>query len=233
MDQLINLPKKMNPEQERTPIDRPCGLYQEYVQGQIKKILLSEEILVNVLVDWYGQVTFLKQSWEEFWAPVTSQLSPRWLQILDDLKGAHRQYMASEFGHETMIRYCFHYFCLLEEVLSALENVCNKNAPSVLLRRVLAFENFAIGWADGSSGLACGTSTIRNPCYLLAKIKQPQAYNDPKFLAIITEPDISNPNEAHLFYHYRQYKIDDEFGISLLLYPFCSSFATSRFFYFD
>ncbi|GAH14349.1 unnamed protein product, partial [marine sediment metagenome] len=55
----VDLTKKMNPEQERTPIDRPCGLYQEYVQGQIKKTLLSEEILVNVLVDWYGQVTFL------------------------------------------------------------------------------------------------------------------------------------------------------------------------------
>ena len=84
----------MNPEQERTPIDRPCGLYQEYVRGQIKKILLSEEILVNILVDWYGQPTFFKQSWEEFWAPVTSQLSPRGLQILDDLKTAHRQYIS-------------------------------------------------------------------------------------------------------------------------------------------
>jgi hypothetical protein len=60
---------------------------------------------------------------------------------------------------------------------------------------------------------------MRNPCYLLAKIKQPRAYNDPKFLAIITGPDIPNPNEACLFYHYRQYKIDDEFSISLLLYP--------------
>ena len=209
----------MNPEQERTPIDRPCGLYQEYVQGQIKKILLSEEILVNVLVDWYGQVTFLKQSWEEFWAPVTSQLLPRGLQILDDLKVARQQYIASDFSQETVIRYCFHYFCLLEEVLSALKNVYNDNAASALLSKILGFENFTIRWADGLTGLACGTSTIRNPCHLLAKIKQPRAYNDPKFLAIITEPDISNPNEAHLFYHYRQYKVDDEFGISLLLYP--------------
>lgn len=54
----------MNPEQERTPVDRPCGLYQEYIRGQIKKILLSEEIIVNILVDWYGQPTFFKQSWE-------------------------------------------------------------------------------------------------------------------------------------------------------------------------
>jgi len=207
----------MNREQEQTPVDRPCGLYQEYVRGQIKKILLSEEILVNILVDWYGQPTFFKQSWEEYWTPVAPKLSPRGLQILDDLKNARQQYIASEFGHETMIRYCFHYFCLLEEVLRVLENVCNKNATSALLRRVLGFENFTIRWADGSKWLACGTSTIRNPCYLLAKIKRPHTYNDPKFLAIITSPDIAN--EACLFYHYRQYKVDDEFGISLLLYP--------------
>ncbi len=209
----------MNPEQEQTPVDRPCGLYQEYVRGQIKQILLSEEILVNILIDWYGQPMFLKQSWEEYWTPVTSQFSSTGLPILANLKVARQQYIASEFSHETMIRYCFHYFCLLEEVLRALENICNENATSALLRRVLGFENFTIGWANGSSGLACGTSTIRNPCYLLAKIKQPQAYNDPKFLAIITGPDIPNPNEIHLFYHYRQYKVDDEFGISLLLYP--------------
>ena len=61
--------------------------------------------------------------------------------------------------------------------------------------------------------------TVRNPCYLLAKIKQQQANDDPKFLAIITVPDIPNSTEAHFFYHYRQYKIDGKFGISLLLYP--------------
>ncbi len=213
----------MNPEQEQTPVDRPCGLYQEYVRSQIKKILLSEEILIKILIDWYGQATFLKQSWEEYWTPVTPKLSSTGLQILDDLRTAHLQYIASEFSHETMIRYCFHYFCLLEEVLSILKNVCNENTPSALLSKVLGFENFTIGWADRSNESACGTSTIRNPCYLLAKIKQPQAYNDPKFLAIITGPDIPNPNEARLFYHYRQHKIDNEFGISLLLYPAVAS----------
>ena len=109
----------MNPEQEQTPVDRPCGLYQEYVRGQIKKILLSEEILVNILVDWYGQPMFLKQSWVEYWTPVISQLSSTGLPILANLKVARQQYIASEFSHETMIRYCFHYFCLLEEVLSS------------------------------------------------------------------------------------------------------------------
>jgi hypothetical protein len=209
----------MDAEVKLTPVARPCGLYREYIKSEIKKILLSKDILVEILVDWCGYSTLIRQDWEKYWAPVTQQLSSKGLQILDNFRNAHQQYIISEFSHETAIKYCFHYFCLIEEVISTLKNICDKTAKLTLLNKALGFENFTIRWADGSSGLACGTSTIRNPCYLLAKIKQPQAYDDPKFLAIVTEPDISGSGEAHLFYPYRQYKIDDEFEISLLLYP--------------
>lgn len=208
----------MDAEVKLTPVSRPCGLYREYIKSEIKRILLSRDILVEILVDWYGYPTLIRQDWEKYWMPVTQQLPSKGIQILDNFRNAHQQYIASEFSYETMIRYCFHYFRLLE-VISTLKNICDKTAKLALLSKIPGFENFTIRWADGSSGLACGTSTVRNPCYLLAKIKQPQAYDDPKFLAIITGPDISNPNAVHLFYHYRQYKIDDEFGISLLLYP--------------
>lgn len=207
----------MTREVELTPVTRPCGLYREYIKGEMKRILLSEDILVKILIDWYGQPTFVKQDWRQYWAPVTSQLSSKALRILDNLRSSHQQYIASGFTCETSIRYCYRYFILLEETLSILNNLRNDVATSVLLKKVLGFENFTIGWVDGSTGSACGTSTIRNPCYLLAKIRQPKARDDPKFLAIITDPNISN--ETNLFYHYRQHKIDDEFGISLLLCP--------------
>ena len=207
----------MNPKHERTPVDRPCGLFREYVRSQMKDIFLSEEILVNVLVDWHGQPAFIKLDWEEYWASVMSQLSPIGLRVLDNLRHSHKQYVASEFNYGTMAEYCFHYFCLLGEVLRSVKTDHREEATAVLLSKVLGFENFTIRWAYESDGLACGTSTIRNPCYLVAKIKQPQARDDPKFLAIVAGPDM--PNEAPLFYHYRQYRIDDEFGISVLLYP--------------
>lgn len=209
----------MDAEVELTPVSRPCGLYREYIKGEIKEILLSEDILVEILVDWYGHPTFIKKNWHQYWAPVTPSLSSDSLNILKNLREARKQYILTRFSHKTMISYCFYYFCSLEEVLNNQKNSNNNESFLILLSRILGFENFTIGWADGTAGSACGTSTIRNPCYLLAKIKQPQAYNDPKFLAIIIDPDIPNRNEARLFYHYRQYKIDDEFGISLLLYP--------------
>jgi hypothetical protein len=209
----------MNAEVELSPVARPSGLYREYIASEIKKILLSEDILIKILVDWYGHPTFIKQNWCQYWEPVIPSLPSACLNILENLRKARRQYILERFGRQAMISYCFNYFCLLEEILSTLKNARDETAKSALLSKVLGFENFIIRWADGASGSACGTSTVRNPCYLLAKIKQPQAHDDPKFLAIITGPDISNPNEGQLFYHYRQYKIDGEFGISLLLYP--------------
>jgi hypothetical protein len=209
----------MEKESELTPISRPCGLYLELVKSEIKKILLSENILVEILIDWYGQPTFNTLSWKKYWEPVIPLLSPAGLNILENLGKARRQYIQAKFSNQTMLSYCFNYFCLLEEVLNVLKNGYDDTAKTTLLGKVLGFENFIIRWANGENGAACGTSTIRNPCYLLSKIKQPQAQNDPKFLALITGPNVAHFDAARIYYHYRQYKIDNEFGISMLLHP--------------
>jgi hypothetical protein len=209
----------MGTEAELTPVSRPCGLYREYIKGEIKKIILSEDILINISIDWYGHPVFSKQTWHKYWEPVTPLLSPLGLNTLENLRKARRKYIRTRFSHETMMGYCFSYFCLLVEVLNNPKITSNNKSFLNLLSRILGFENFTIRWASGSAGLACGTSTTRNPCYLLAKIKQPQTNDDPKFLAIITSPNIAHSEKSRLFYHYRQHKIDGEFGISLLLYP--------------
>jgi len=209
-------------EDDLNSVTRPCGLHREYIKGEIKKILLSEDILVDILIDWYGHPTFTTQSWQKYWEPVTPLLSPVGLNILDSLREARRQYIQARFSHQAMPNYCYHYFCLLREALNNLNNSSNNKSFFNLLSRIIGFENFSIGWAGGAAGSACGTSTIRNPCYLLAKIKQQQVQDDPKFLALITSPNIAHSDETGLYYHYRQYKIDVEYGIALLLYPAAS-----------
>jgi hypothetical protein len=206
-------------EDDLTSVTRPSGLHREYIKGEIKKILLSEDILVDILIDWYGHPMFTTQSWQKYWEMVTPLLSPIGLNILESLREARRQYIQARFSHPTTINYCYHYFCLLREALNNPNNSSNNKAFLNPLSRIVGFENFSIGWAGGTAGSACGTSNIRNPCYLLAKIKQQQAQDDPKFLALITSPNITHFDEAGLYYHYRQYKIDVEYGISLLLYP--------------
>ncbi|MGD0078237.1 MAG: hypothetical protein ABSB91_06390 [Sedimentisphaerales bacterium] len=209
----------MRKDSELTPVSRPCGLYRELIKSEIKKILLSEDILVEILIDWYGQPTFTTLSWQKYWEPVIPLLSPIGHNIVENLREARRQYIQTKFSHQTRISYCFNYFCLLEEVLKVQKNGCDETAKLTLLGKVLGFENFVIRWINGEHGAACSTSTIRNPCYLLSKIKQPQAKDDPKFIALITGPNVAHSDAARIYYHYRQYKIDNEFGISLLLCP--------------
>ena len=153
----------MHSEVELTPVTRPGGLYRDYIASEIKKILLSEDVLTKILVDWYGHPTFIQQSWCQYWEPVTSSLPTTCLNILENLRKARREYILERFSRGAMISYCLHYFRLLEEVLSTLKHVCDEEAKSALLSKVLGFENFTIRWADGSRGLCCGTSTVRNP----------------------------------------------------------------------
>jgi hypothetical protein len=150
-------------EVELTPVTRPCGLYREYIKDEIKKILLSEDLLTEILIDWYGHPTFSIQTWHKYWEPVTTSLSSVGLNILENFGKARRQYIRTKFSPQTMISYCFNYFCLLEEVLNTLKNVCSETSKSALLSKVFGFENFIIRWANREIGAACGTSTIRNP----------------------------------------------------------------------
>jgi len=84
------------------------------------------------------------------------------------------------------------------------------------LQTVLGFECFGIASATYDKILAAGTCTLRNPCYLLAKLKMPFALDDPRLLAVITAPAIEQPE---LFFHYRQYSLSTDSPMSILLYP--------------
>ena len=80
----------MGSEVELTPVTRPSGLYREYIASEIKKILLSEDILIKILVDWYGHPMFIKQNWCQYWEPVIPSLPLAGLNILENLRKARR-----------------------------------------------------------------------------------------------------------------------------------------------
>jgi hypothetical protein len=57
---------------------------------------------------------------------------------------------------------------------------------------------------------------MRNPCYLLAKLKMPDALDDFQFLLIVT---VTGTKKPELFYHYRQYTLSLDSSASLMFYP--------------
>ena len=81
----------------------------------------------------------------------------------------------------------------------------------------MSFECFTINeGASGPEGGAAGTTTLRNPCYLLAKLKWPDAPDDTRFLPLVAAGDAGTND---LFYHYRRYRLSEDGPLALLVYP--------------
>ncbi len=106
---------------------------------------------------------------------------------------------------------------MLDVLLSNCRRAIVPHSWVQALQTALGFECFRIvsATADGEV-LGAGTCTIRNPCYLLAKLKMPNVLDDPQFLPIITVVGTKKPE---LFYHYRQYTLSPDSPISLMFYP--------------
>jgi len=127
-----------------------------------------------------------------------------------------QKYIASSFDPSLVREYCFRYFSLLNAVLSARDKLSASQLWQRALQAVLGFECFTVNeGAFGPEGGAAGTTTLRNPCYILAKLKWPDVPDDTRFLPLILARD-SGP--SGLFFHYRRYRLSDDAPMSLLVY---------------
>ncbi len=116
-----------------------------------------------------------------------------------------------------MREYCFRYFSLLDAVLSVRDDLSASPLWQRALQIVLGFECFTINEGVlGPEGGAAGTTTLRNPCYLLAKLKRPDAPDDTRFHPLILAGD---GRAEGLFFHYRRYRLSEDSPMSLLVYP--------------
>ncbi len=137
-------------------------------------------------------------------------------QHVDALEEVWRDYIRSSFDPKLRREYCFRYFALLDALLAQTESGFASKGREEALQRVLAFECFAIEPAGPSCGpVAAGTTTLRNPCYLLAKLRAPEAPDDPQLVPLVTA---LGDRSQGLFYHYRQHKLCIDSENSLLLY---------------
>ena len=175
-----------------------------------KDIILTE---VRVFPD--GRFTTETKLWDEYWQLVHELGHEKIEEDLNKLQIAWNDYIHSGFNASLGQYFCYRYFTLLDTLLSLrMELKAQEWLP--MLQRVLGFECFGITSAIDNKIFAAGTCTLRNPCYLLAKLKMPEVLDDPQFLPVITVPDIDEPA---LFYHYRQYTMSRNSPMSLLLYP--------------
>jgi len=193
------------------------SLVRVHGRGSLFSILEKETILTRIKVLDDGRFTAETKDWDSYWQPL-HELNHRELEDgLGALHFAWRDYLRSEFSPLLWQEFCFRYFSLLDVLLSIYSESDATQSWIRALHTALGFECFGIASSTSDSEvLGAGTCTIRNPCYLLAKLKMPDALDDPQFLPIIT---VAGTKKPELFYHYRQYTLSVDSPASLMFYP--------------
>jgi hypothetical protein len=186
-------------------------------QGQqIARILESEDLLASIKVNIDGRLRPIPISWDEYWSSVRGYMTGDLAIQLDELRAARATYLRRTCDYRSAITYCWAYCALLRSALDS-----RQRRDLRLLWSILGFECCSVRWPDCTDALAAATSTSRNPIYLLARLREPQSREDPKFLPFTTvfDPASTGPPHSTLYYHYRQFKIDRRTDASVLVYP--------------
>jgi hypothetical protein len=186
-------------------------------RGLLLSILEKETILTRIKVLDGGHFTAETNDWDSYWQPLRKLGHKKVEENLKALHSAWRDYICSGFNSLLRQEFCFRYFSLLDVLLSICSESNATQSWLHALHTALGFECFGItSSASKSEVLGAGTCTIRNPCYLLAKLKMPDVLDDPQFLPIIT---VAGDEKPELYYHYRQYTLSPDSPASILFYP--------------
>jgi hypothetical protein len=184
-------------------------------RGRLLALLEAPTLISKLDVAHDGRLVPREIDWATFWAPLHRLSSPMIGDALSALHAAWQEYIRSRFNRSLQREYCFRYFRLLDLVLSAHKKE-HSSSWKRALRTLVGFECFGLRAPGlGSGVLAAGATTLRNPCYLLAKLKWPAALDDTQFLPILA---VGDNGSASLFYHYRQYRLSKDSQMSLLLH---------------
>ncbi len=182
---------------------------QKYIKANLAKAFVSKEIITAVEIDWHGRIEIKKQNWESYWN-IKETLPER--ESFLHFEKARGAYFDSGFKLDFLSEYCYRYFVLLSKWLS----IRNDAYVLELLSKLLPLENFAIHWYGNKTGIAAGTTSHRNPAYLLSCLSKKSSNDDPKYLPIIM---LRSSSGNKLFYHYRQHRISNDPDFSIFMYP--------------
>lgn len=185
-------------------------------RGSLLSILEKETLLSKIKVFPDGGFVAQTMDWDSYWKPLLELDCGEMESSLNALYSAWRDHLRSGFSSLVRRNFCLRYFSLLDVFLSDCRQTIMPQQATDALQALLGFECFGISLSTSEAEvLGAGTCTLRNPCYLLARLKMPDVPDDPQFLPIIT---VAGTERAELFYHYRQYTLSFNSPLSLLFY---------------
>lgn len=170
---------------------------------------LIQEIVVDL--SGYFRIEFIE--WDKYWSQALDFVPDLVRSGVNLLHTAWQDYCQSGYVQALAALYCYRYFELLR--LSLIGNINQK-----FLCLLASFEVFSIRRFHALGAEAAGIISLRHPAYLLAKIRKPNAPDDPKNLPLVClPPSAASPEGGGLYYHYRQMKFDSRYNASAFTYP--------------
>ena len=187
------------------------------LRGRLLSAFEVPSLITRLDASWGRSFAPQTRSWADYWRPVQWLGRPRIDNALCQLGAAWQKYIASSFDLPLAREYCFRYFSLLDAVVSSWDELSSSPLWQRALQAVLGFETFTIsGGSLGPEDGAAGTTTFRNPCYLLARLKSPDAPDETRFHPLTVAGDGKAEDR---FFHYRRYRLSEDAPMSLLVYP--------------
>jgi hypothetical protein len=183
------------------------------------KILAAAEtpkIISGIILNGNGSLEISMCNWAEYWGPVSTSKDSGMSENLEKFYLAWKEYILSGCHQSFQRQYCYLYHALMNRALNSRESFLTSDQFHKAISKIVSFENFRIKTDFvRNTASAGGTTTLRNPNYLLARIKNPNAPDDPRLLPLIS----TNETRNELFHYYRQHRLSPDSGLSLLLYP--------------
>lgn len=189
-------------------------LVRRRTRGHLLCLLEKEVILTRLVLGARGVFRAYSQDWSAYWEPVMDLASRQLCRRVNSFGRVWREYIRTGFDAKLRQHYCFEYFLLLQEAIRDRQGRRLSRDDRRVLQRIVGFECFALEAAGGDGVQAAGTTVLRNPCYLVAKLRRLGDMENPQSLPLITIPS----GEAALFWNYRQQKLSVDSSNPLLLY---------------
>jgi hypothetical protein len=181
---------------------------QKHNQRLLRDAIQEPRLITSINVSTGRQLRIVGTTWEDYWrecgpfAKEVAELKDAWLAlIIGNFSGCLR----SSFVQR--------YFQLLHACLACHVSGQNKHA---LLSRIVGFEIIRVsGTCDGS---VAAVVNVRHPVYLLSKLPNPRAPDNPKYLPLVCTCG-NTPAKNAVFWHYRRIPLIRTNGIQLFIYP--------------
>ena len=184
------------------------NILQRHNHAVLRKHIFSLKIITSLNVQPNGAIKVHDIEWQDYWGKSCLQ------SLLDKLFLSWKDWILSRFDRRKLTGYIYDYFRLLETGLAAYQT---GGIDFCLLNKIVVFETFLVNIPNAKNNVASLFST-RNPNYLLHKIPNPIAHDDPKYLPIICQREQSQ-QMAQLYFHYRRIPLTHSRGTQLFLYP--------------